>query len=85
MSALLTQVDSASVEGGMFISHGIWLWRTRGIRKRAKEASLSFDEFPEAVDWQAKGMKITLTSIPLPVRKHEIETRDIQVVQQEVV
>ena len=41
----------------MFISHGIWLLRTRGIRRRAKEAHLSFDEFPEAIEWQESGFR----------------------------
>lgn len=42
----------------MFISHGIWLLRTRRLRQRAKEAGLKFDEFPEAVEWQSKGIDV---------------------------
>lgn len=44
----------------MLLSHCIWLWRTRKLRKRAKEASLSFDDYPEAVEWQAKGMRFMI-------------------------
>ena len=51
---------SCAIEYGMFISHGVWLHRTRGIRKRAKQAQLSFDNFPEAMEWQDKGFKLNL-------------------------
>ena len=40
------------------MSHGIWLLRTRRIRKRASEAQMSFDDFPEAVEWQSNGLKL---------------------------
>lgn len=49
----------------MFISHGIWLLRTRGIRKRAKEAQLSFDDFPEGTEWQDKGFKVNLAFLKM--------------------
>jgi hypothetical protein len=42
----------------MVASHMIWLLRTRGIRKRAKEAGQTFDEFEEGAAWQAKGIDI---------------------------
>jgi hypothetical protein len=42
----------------MFISHGIWFLRTRGIRTRAKEAEVDYDEFPEAKEWQGKAIKL---------------------------
>lgn len=35
----------AALEVGIFLSHGIWLWRSRKTRKLAKEAHLSYDEF----------------------------------------
>lgn len=40
----------------MVTSHLIWLLRTRGIRKRAKEQELTFDEAEEGIAWQAKGI-----------------------------
>ena len=43
----------------MFISHGIWLLRTRRLRKKSKEAGLDFDAYPEAVQWQSSGFKIS--------------------------
>lgn len=44
----------------MFASHGIWWLRTRGIRCRAKEAEVNYDDFPEAQAWQEKGTNISL-------------------------
>ena len=43
---------SAAIELGIFLSQAIWLFRTRKIRRRAKEAGLDWDEFPEAQAWQ---------------------------------
>ena len=43
---------SAAIELGIFLSQVIWLFRTRRIRRRAKEAGLDWDEFPEAQAWQ---------------------------------
>ena len=34
------------------ISQAVWLYRTRMIRKRAKEADMSWGDFPEAQKWQ---------------------------------
>ena len=31
--------------------------RTRKLRQKAKEADCTFDEFPEAVEWQQAGFK----------------------------
>ena len=36
------------IEGGIFVSHGLWLFRTRKIRAAAKAAGRDFDELPEA-------------------------------------
>jgi len=49
---------SACIEMSMFISHGIWLLRTRRLRREAKETGLEFDEYPEAVRWQNNGLKL---------------------------
>ncbi|KAF1848760.1 PQ loop repeat protein [Cucurbitaria berberidis CBS 394.84] len=46
------------IEMSMVASHLVWLWRTRGIRKRAKEASKTFDESEEGIEWQAKGVDL---------------------------
>lgn len=43
---------SATIEASIFLSQAVWLFRTRGIRRRAKEAELDWDEFPEAQAWQ---------------------------------
>ena len=36
------------VEGGIFVSHGIWLFRTRKIRAAATAAGRDLDDLPEA-------------------------------------
>ena len=47
------------IEGGIFVSHGLWLFRTRKLRAAAKVAGRDFDELPEAdayhVEVQRKG------------------------------
>ena len=57
MHAYRLNVCSCAIEYSVFISHGIWLLRTRAIRRRAKEAQLSFDDFPEAIEWQESGFR----------------------------
>ncbi|KAL8658264.1 MAG: hypothetical protein Q9202_007606 [Teloschistes flavicans] len=47
----------ATIEAGIFISHAIWLLRTRGIRRRAKAAETTWDDFPEAQAWQENRMR----------------------------
>lgn len=53
-------VNSCSIEYAMFISHGVWLLRTRELRRRAKAFGMTFDEFPEAKEWQAGGWKLNM-------------------------
>lgn len=43
---------SAAIEASIFISQAVWLFRTRKIRQRAKEAELDWDDFLEAQAWQ---------------------------------
>ena len=47
------------IEGGIFVSHGIWLLRTRKLRAAAKAADRDFDDLPESdvyhVDTERKG------------------------------
>ncbi|KAI4235129.1 MAG: hypothetical protein LQ352_008125 [Teloschistes flavicans] len=47
----------ATIEAGIFISHAIWLLRTRGIRRRAKAAETTWEDFPEAQAWQENRMR----------------------------
>ena len=55
----LTSKHSIVIEGGIFVSHGIWLIRTRKLRAKAKAAGCSFDDLPESevyhVDVPRKG------------------------------
>ncbi|KAF7190063.1 putative membrane protein [Pseudocercospora fuligena] len=50
-------------EYAILISHGVWLLRTRGIRKRAKEAQTPYDDFPEAIEWQAQAWTLDWLSL----------------------
>jgi hypothetical protein len=50
---------SAGIEGIMFLSHGIWVLRTRKMRKKAKEQGVAFDELPEAVEWEGEGYDVS--------------------------
>lgn len=45
-------LNSAAIEGSFFISQAVWFYRTRKFRRRAKEAGLSWEEFPEAIEWE---------------------------------
>ncbi|OQV04850.1 hypothetical protein CLAIMM_09672 [Cladophialophora immunda] len=62
----------ASIEMSIFLSHGIWLMRTRKMRKRAEEAGLDFDTYPESAEWQKNGSKFRLW----PVRARTRPTED---------
>ncbi|CAK7237708.1 hypothetical protein SBRCBS47491_010093 [Sporothrix bragantina] len=43
------------IEGSVFVSQGVWLLRTRGLRARARAANLPFDDYEEAMEWQRQG------------------------------
>ena len=49
---------SASIEASIVLSQVIWLFQTRRIRRRAKEAGLKWDEFLEARDWKEARLRI---------------------------
>lgn len=51
-------IGSCAIEMSMVVSHLVWLFRTRGIRKRAKKAGKTFDEFEEGIEWQSKGIDV---------------------------
>jgi len=40
------------LEAGIFLSHFIWLLRTRKLRKQAKDSGIDFDDLPEARKYQ---------------------------------
>ncbi|MCJ1401980.1 hypothetical protein MMC11_005198 [Xylographa trunciseda] len=50
------------LEGGIFASHIIWLFRTRKLRKRAKLQGVNFDDLPEARIYQDKRAEMTIQS-----------------------
>ena len=47
-------MTSLILEVGIFASQGIWLYRTRRVRKAAKEAGMTYDEFVEATGSKEK-------------------------------
>lgn len=42
---VLTSLNSMALETGIFLSHAIWLWRVRHVRREAKKAGQTYDEF----------------------------------------
>ncbi|KAJ3545097.1 hypothetical protein NM208_g2688 [Fusarium decemcellulare] len=50
----------AIIELSMFLSHGVWYLRTRDLRSRAKAAGQDYDDFPEAIEYQSKGVNMSL-------------------------
>lgn len=50
--------DSATIELSIFISQAVWLFRTRKIRQRAKEAEMDWEKFPEAQTWQSNRWRL---------------------------
>ncbi|CAO2654030.1 Nn.00g107630.m01.CDS01 [Neocucurbitaria sp. VM-36] len=59
-----------AIEMSMVASHLTWLFRTRGIRKRAKDDGKSFDESEEGIEWQSKGLDLETKLLKLFSRKH---------------
>jgi hypothetical protein len=53
----------------MVASHLIWLLRTKGMRRRAKEAGQTFDQSEEGSQWESKG-------IDLETKFKDLFTRD---------
>ena len=46
------RIISIVLELGIFLSHFIWLIRTRKLRARAKREGIEFDDLPEAKKYQ---------------------------------
>ncbi|ORY18258.1 PQ loop repeat protein-like protein [Clohesyomyces aquaticus] len=64
-------VVCCGIEMGIAISHLIWMYRTRYIRRRAKEAGMDFDRFPEAVEWQSGGIGVRWEAVKRRMRLSE--------------
>ncbi|EXJ89303.1 hypothetical protein A1O3_02369 [Capronia epimyces CBS 606.96] len=54
----------ACIEMSMFVSHGIWLLRTRHLRRMCTELGVDFDAYPPAVEWQNSGIKVPCKQYP---------------------
>ncbi|KAF1830376.1 PQ loop repeat protein [Decorospora gaudefroyi] len=70
-----------TIEMSMVASHLVWLLRTRDIRKRAKEAGETFDEFDEGVQWQAKGIDLEKKFLALFSKKDAQQGEDANKVE----
>ncbi|KAI1330241.1 PQ loop repeat protein-like protein [Xylariaceae sp. FL0255] len=70
-----------AIEGSMFISHGIWLLRTRHLRDSAKNSNVPYDEFSDAITWQNKGVDVTFStlwkSLVLRKQQHIVRSGDL--------
>ncbi|KAF2635180.1 PQ loop repeat protein [Massarina eburnea CBS 473.64] len=64
------------IEMSMVVSHLVWRFRTRGIRKRAKEQGKTFDEFDEGIEWQAKGIDLGAKFWKLIGKGGNLDTKD---------
>ncbi|KAK5209484.1 hypothetical protein LTR99_007754 [Exophiala xenobiotica] len=69
----------AFMEMSMFLSHGIWLLRTRRLRKKCKDAGLGFDSHPEALEWQNNGFKFPWKRTASAPRDPQSESADVVV------
>lgn len=61
---------SVVIEGLMFVSHGIWWLRTRRLREAARRANATFDDFPEAIEWQSQGVDWTPETLWANMKVH---------------
>ena len=66
---------SIFIEGGIFVSHGIWLIRTRKLRKEAKLAGKSFDDLPESEDYHVNVARRGSIAAARDIQKDQIERR----------
>jgi hypothetical protein len=72
----ILRMCSCAIEMSMVASHVIWLLRTRGIRRRAKEAGETFDESEEGAQWQAKGLDMEKKIMCFFSKKSTLEEED---------
>ena len=66
---------SIFIEGGIFVSHAIWLFRTRKLRKSAKVAGKTFDDLPESEEYHVEMPRKGSIAASRDVQKIEVERR----------
>lgn len=59
----------------MVVSHLVWLLRTRGIQRRAKEAGKTFDEYEEGIEWQSNGIDVEMLLKGMLIRKSKAKAK----------
>ncbi|KAL2043798.1 hypothetical protein N7G274_003318 [Stereocaulon virgatum] len=63
------------IEGGIFVSHAIWLFRTRKLRAVAKAAGCAFDDLPESESYHVDVPRKGSIAASRDVEHVEIERR----------
>ena len=76
-------VISALIELLMFISHGVWRYRTRHLHKAAKEAGVSYDDYPPAIEWQSKAWDVGFDKLQFGKRIKKVYKREKEVVAED--
>ena len=66
---------SIIIEGGIFVSHGIWLFRTRKLRKAAKLAGKTFDDLPESDEFHVEVARKGSIAASRDLEKNLVERR----------
>ncbi|KAF2730297.1 PQ loop repeat protein-like protein [Polyplosphaeria fusca] len=61
-----------TIEMSMVVSHLVWMVRTRKLRQRAREAGCAFDDWPEAVEWEGRGIDLEARFRDLIGRQKEV-------------
>lgn len=64
-----------AIEMSMVVSHLVWLLRTRGIQRRAKEAGKTFDEYEEGIEWQSNGIDVEMLLKGMLIRKSKAKAK----------
>ena len=68
-------IVTITIEGGIFVSHGIWLFRTRKARAKAKAAGRIFDELSESDIYHVEVMRTGSIAASRNVERDEIARR----------
>ena len=72
------------IEGGIFVSHGIWLFRTRKVRAIAKATGRDFDELPESKVYQVETARKGSIAASRDVERVEIARRGSVIVARDL-
>ena len=77
-------LSSIFIEGGIFVSHGIWLFRTRKVREKARLAGLSFDDLPESSKYHVDVPRRGSIAVTRDYIKDEIQRKGSAILEKDV-